>query len=209
MPIRARLISPTNLLLEHPLFQPIADCEFIVCGKAEYEAQTKKHRMEGVQFGLIIGFCIAMILAAILMPSPARGQELFPTKPATTGPVQRIETHAKTLDWKYWTVISGLGAAKSADYYTTQRQPSSWPEQNPLFGRKPSNLRLTAVGGGIFAGEAYLAYRLKRSHSWVRHVWWMEPLASAAIHSRYAAKNARAYDQRQCWIHVGSLGCFR
>ena len=44
--IRAKLISPTNLLLEHPLiFSHRDEAEFIVLGRKEYE----RHRRDWIR----------------------------------------------------------------------------------------------------------------------------------------------------------------
>lgn len=65
--IRCKLISPTNLLLEHPLnFARREETEFFVIGRKEYTM----HRRECVLWGIIIGlassaFVVAMATAAI------------------------------------------------------------------------------------------------------------------------------------------------
>jgi hypothetical protein len=65
MPIRCKLISPTNLLLEHPMFNPVKETEFVVFGMKEWE----KERQDSLLNGMLIGaFACAVIctLAIVL-----------------------------------------------------------------------------------------------------------------------------------------------
>lgn len=60
--IRCKLISPTNLLLEHPLnFARREETEFFVLGRKEYD----KHRMEWVRWGVLIGFGSSAMVVAL------------------------------------------------------------------------------------------------------------------------------------------------
>lgn len=60
--IRAKLIGPTNVLLEHPLLSPVADNQFFLVGKTEYE----KNRKEWMNFGFILGGVASCIFFTIM-----------------------------------------------------------------------------------------------------------------------------------------------
>lgn len=60
--IRAKLISPTNLLLEHPLFfSHREETEFVVLGRKEYE----RHRRDWLRFGFLLGAVVTTVFAAL------------------------------------------------------------------------------------------------------------------------------------------------
>ena len=61
--IRCKLISPTNLMLEHPLLlSKDSESEFCVLGLKEY----RKHRRECIQYGILIGLMASVAATAIL-----------------------------------------------------------------------------------------------------------------------------------------------
>lgn len=59
--IRAKLISPTNLLLEHPILSPVEDPEFFVITVSEY----KKNRNDWTRYGVLIGLVAAVLATAL------------------------------------------------------------------------------------------------------------------------------------------------
>ena len=60
--IRCKLISPTNLMLEHPLhFAAHDESEFYVLGRKEY----LRHRMRWIQLGVLVGIAAAAALVGI------------------------------------------------------------------------------------------------------------------------------------------------
>jgi hypothetical protein len=65
--IRAKLISPTNLLLEHPLFFSHKDeAEFIVLGRKEYERTRREWRIRWIQFGVLVGILVTTAGVALM-----------------------------------------------------------------------------------------------------------------------------------------------
>ena len=61
--IRCKLISPTNLMLEHPLIlAPHDESEFFVVGRKEYE----KKRREWIQFGVLVGIAAAVVALIVV-----------------------------------------------------------------------------------------------------------------------------------------------
>ena len=60
--IRCKLISPTNLMLEHPLLlAPHDEIEFFVLGRKEYKRQLR----EWVYYGALLGFLSAVGLVSL------------------------------------------------------------------------------------------------------------------------------------------------
>jgi hypothetical protein len=62
MPRRCTLISPTNLMLEHPIVSPVDDPEFLLFGKKEFERITRGIRAEYWSLGVAAGFGFAAVL---------------------------------------------------------------------------------------------------------------------------------------------------
>ena len=62
MPRRCKLISPTNLLLEHPILSPVEENEYVLFGVKEYQ----RHRQEEMITGALIGALTAIGLALVL-----------------------------------------------------------------------------------------------------------------------------------------------
>lgn len=61
--IRATLISPTNLLLEHPLFLARKEeTEFCVFGRKEYD----RHRRDWFRYGVLAGLVSAVLLTGVI-----------------------------------------------------------------------------------------------------------------------------------------------
>lgn len=60
--IRCKLISPTNLMLEHPLLLSARDeVEFFVVGRKEYD----RKRNEWIRYGTLIGIASAVCATGI------------------------------------------------------------------------------------------------------------------------------------------------
>ncbi len=57
-----KLISPTNLLLDTPILEPVEECEYVLFGVKEYE----RHRKEIAISALLTGAFAALSLAALL-----------------------------------------------------------------------------------------------------------------------------------------------
>jgi hypothetical protein len=62
MPRRCTLISPTNLLLEHPLVSPVDESEFLLFGKKEFDRITRGIRSEWWSLGVMAGMGFAAIV---------------------------------------------------------------------------------------------------------------------------------------------------
>jgi hypothetical protein len=64
--IRGTLISPTNILLEHPLLSPLDCAEFVVISKKEYETRRAAHIGNSLMLGILVGI-VATIVAGAMM----------------------------------------------------------------------------------------------------------------------------------------------
>ena len=138
-------------------------------------------------------------LLLLLIAIPAIAQQPIPDAPR------------RVIDKKFMAVMGMEALAKSADALTTAKHmneiigvrpapgcqldyPNScyawnrFEETNPLFGRRPSNVRLAVEDGAFFAGETVLTYYLKKHHS---RIWWLPAVASIAQHSTFAWRNTR------------------
>jgi hypothetical protein len=62
---RCKLISPTNLLLERPILEPVTDTEYVFEGITEYKKTMGRVFLAGVAFGLIVAvtivFCVGIL----------------------------------------------------------------------------------------------------------------------------------------------------
>ena len=72
----------------------------------------------------------------------------------------------------------------------------SWQEENPivrrLMGPRPQ-LRSMIAWGGVEVGlTMYLGERMKRTHSWIRHLWWAPQLIAIGGHSDGVRMNVLA-----------------
>jgi hypothetical protein len=65
MAIKCKLISPTNLLLEHPMFSPVNESEFVVMGTGEWSKQKRELFFHGLMAGALLAGAIC-VLAVIL-----------------------------------------------------------------------------------------------------------------------------------------------
>ncbi len=52
---RCKLISPTNLMLEHPILSPVDECEYFLFGVKEYRKDWLKAYATGVFLGVALG----------------------------------------------------------------------------------------------------------------------------------------------------------
>jgi hypothetical protein len=65
--IRCKLISPTNLMLEHPMLSPIDEAEFLVMGAKAYAKQVKKTAIDAFYLGVVVGATGCAGFAALMI----------------------------------------------------------------------------------------------------------------------------------------------
>lgn len=63
----------------------------------------------------------------------------------------------------------------------------AWRDDDPiglhLMGPRPQLRSMIAWGGAEVVLTMYLGERIKRSHSWIRHLWWAPQLIAISGHS--------------------------
>lgn len=77
---------------------------------------------------------------------------------------------------------------KQSERYGTYETQSPW-----ILGRKPTVPRLTAVFGAEIVIETIIAERLHRSHTWLRHVWWLPQVVTIGIHAQDSVRNSHLH----------------
>jgi hypothetical protein len=65
MAIRGTLISPTNILLEHPIFQCPDGPEYVIVSKKEYDRTREKLIWDVFYLGMAAGACILVLVVAV------------------------------------------------------------------------------------------------------------------------------------------------
>ncbi len=113
----------------------------------------------------------------------------------------------RVIDKKFIAVMAGLGGAESFRF--TSRKlvlDNEFAAGAPWVTSVPENQHLVAKYAGIYASELFVAYEMKKSHSWlpgdriIRKFWWAYPAAMATIHLKNAIGNfkrrARAVARR-------------
>jgi len=63
--IRGKLIGPTNILLERPIFNPLAESEFAIVPLKEHARELRGIFQDAFAIGFIAGFAIAGIIALV------------------------------------------------------------------------------------------------------------------------------------------------
>jgi hypothetical protein len=63
---RCKLISPTNLMLEHPILGPVKEAEFLLVGVKEYAVKRREILMCGALAGAAFVVLIESILVAVV-----------------------------------------------------------------------------------------------------------------------------------------------
>lgn len=61
--IRAKLIGPTNVLLEHPLLSPVSECEFFLIGRREYLS----NRYRWIEWAFMMGMTVGLLVAGVII----------------------------------------------------------------------------------------------------------------------------------------------
>ena len=74
----------------------------------------------------------------------------------------------------------------------------------PWITSVPSNQHIVAKDLALYGSEFFVAYELKKSHSWlpgdhvVRKLWWVYPAVMTAIHIKNAVGNIRTQGPGGC-----------
>jgi hypothetical protein len=62
---RCKLINPTNLMLERPMFGPVTEVEFVLQGVKEHQRILRDHFFSGLYAGFGLAACVALIVLAV------------------------------------------------------------------------------------------------------------------------------------------------
>jgi hypothetical protein len=139
--------------------------------------------------------------AAGYTPAPA---------PVISLPNAPMPQKTRVIDKKFVAVMGALGGAESFRF--TSRKlvlDNEFAAGAPWVTHVPTNQHLVAKYAGIYASELFVAYEMKKPHSWlpgdriIRKFWWAYPAAMAAIHVKNAIGNVQTKGPGGC----SSLEC--
>jgi hypothetical protein len=134
--------------------------------------------------------------------APPSGFTTTATKPT---PLPDAPTPHRVIDKKFIAVMGALGGAETLRF--TSRKlvlDNEYAAGAPWVTSVPSNQHVIAMHAGIYAAELFVAYELKRRHSWlpgdkvVRKLWWAYPAAMATIHIKNGVGNIRTQGPGGC-----------
>jgi hypothetical protein len=143
------------------------------------------------------------------MPSEMRN-EIEPAGAYTpalkaAAPAPAVPVPHRVIDKKFIFVMGALGGAESLRF--TSRKlvlDREFAAGAPWVTSLPANQHLIAEYAGIYASELFVAYEMKKPHSWlpgdkiIRKLWWACPTAMAAIHVKNAVGNIRTQGPGGC-----------
>ena len=125
--------------------------------------------------------------------------------PVASLPNAPMPQKVKVIDKKFIFVMAGLGGAESFRF--TSRKlvlDNEFAAGAPWVTSVPANQHLVAKYAGIYASELFVAYEMKKPHSWlpgdriIRKFWWAYPAAMAAIHLKNAIGNVHTQGPGGC-----------
>lgn len=94
-------------------------------------------------------------------------------------------------------VLAGFqSAALVADGVESNRlQHHGYYENDPVsrvfIGEHASWARMAPAGTGLVIGQTWLAYKLKTSKHWERHIWWLPMVLGTAANTYESIHNSR------------------
>lgn len=111
------------------------------------------------------------------------------------------------FDKKFMAVMGILGTAEALRSTTTALTfEHAAAEGAPFAMGRPSNASRSAKASLIFGSEMLVAYELKKPHDWlpgdkiIRKLWWVYPLAMAAVHFKSAVGNMQQQPPAGCTV---------
>jgi hypothetical protein len=104
----------------------------------------------------------------------------------------------RVIDKKFITVMAALGGAETLRFTTHQLVlQNEFAAGAPWVTRVPDNRRLITQYALIYAAELFVAYELKKPHSWlpgdrfIRNAWWVYPAVMAPMHIGNGVRSIR------------------
>ena len=145
---------------------------------------------------LILTLLLISQLAAQSVDFDTADKDALPLAPM---PVTTETPQAKpeqVFDKKFFVVMGSLGAAESLRF--TSRKlviEREYAAGAPWVTSVPSNRHIVAKDLALYGSEFFVAYEMKKSHSWlpgdriIRKLWWVYPAVMTAIHLKNALGN--------------------
>lgn len=155
----------------------------------------------------VAAFALLLCLAGV----PTRAQTQTESDSPKSTETQVPKPHRKIADKKFW-IFAGLQiGATVADFETTQWALRSDPgarEINPLFGQRPSRLRMYGIGMPLSLFQIALQYHAKSTADETgkaRAAWIVGASMNAGLHTALAVHNAGLVKQAVC--PANGAGC--
>ena len=111
----------------------------------------------------------------------------------------------RVFDKKFLVVMGALGAGESlrltSRKLVLEREHAAGA---PWVTSVPSNQHIVAKDLALYGSEFFVAYELKKAHSWmpgdrvIRKLWWVYPAVMTAIHIKNAVGNIRTQGPGGC-----------
>jgi len=124
---------------------------------------------------------------------------------STPGSLPETPAPQRVIDKKFIAVMGALGGAESLRFTTRKLVlDNEFAAGAPWVTSVPANPHLVAKYASLYATELFVAYQLKRRHSWlpgdkvIRKLWWAYPLAMTAIHIKNGIGNIRTQAPSGC-----------
>jgi hypothetical protein len=131
--------------------------------------------------------------------------EMLPAAPVQAVANPPARGPEKVFDKKFFFVMGSLGAAESLRSTTRQLVVEhEYAAGAPWITSVPKNQVVISKDLALFSSEVFVAYELKKSHSWlpgdriIRKLWWAYPVAMSAIHVKNAVGNIRTQGPGGC-----------
>jgi len=152
---------------------------------------------------------VAMFL--FLAAVPLHAQTQADNSSAKSPDVEAAKPHRKIADKKFW-ILAGLQiGATVADFETTQWALRSDPgarEVNPLFGQRPSRLKMYGIGMPMTVFQIALQHHAKGladQTGKARAAWIFGAALNTGLHTALAIHNAGLVKQSVC--PANGAGC--
>lgn len=124
--------------------------------------------------------------------------------PDTPAP-QNIKVRVRVIDKKFIAVMAALGGAESLRFTTHKLVlDNELAAGAPWVASVPPNQHLVTKYAALYAAELFVAYELKKPHSWlpgdkyIRKFWWAYPAAMATIHVKNGVRSIRTQAPAGC-----------
>lgn len=139
----------------------------------------------------------------LCLTSSALANDTWLEDPVNHPPIQR-----KVANKKFWIAATAMALSSLADGITTRRALNQGAvEMNPLFGRRPSNLRLFGTGSLLTVGEITAVYYLKKwdDPNSPSHAWLVPVGLQIGAETFLAVHNERLANRLNRFHHGGKL----